>query len=252
VYSTVPFNEFSNFHVIDKPTIIKNIEGGAMLSPFLFHDEYDNLDQYNHLPYWAGHFEFKDFKITGYNIKMEHGPDSTRFNGPKHILSGHFHMRQQQRNVIFVGNCFPMDFGDAGDNDRGMAIYDHIKHKPSFINWKECPKYIKVKLSDLLDDDAMTFDKDARVHCTVDIPLSHSESTDLKKKFAEDFGLREFTTEESYGLDEALTDTAVADDSSDDKHSLDEMVVNMLGGIEVDGIDNTILQKIYMEIKVDD
>ncbi|TFH08863.1 MAG: hypothetical protein E4H14_05625 [Candidatus Thorarchaeota archaeon] len=249
LYSVVPFKEFDNFQVIDEPVVIKNIADGALFSPYMFHDEYPKLVEFLRIPYWAGHFEFKGFQVTGYNIIMPTGPDPQDFAGPKHIVSGHFHRRQADLNVIYMGNVFPMDYGDAGDNERGMMIFDHEKDDMVFHNWDDCPKYIKTRLTDLLDRTETMF-PGARVKCLVDVPISFEESTYLRQTFVEDYDLREFTLEESKDIATALSDTRASIDPENMKlDSVDELVTQMLNDIQSDHIDNHLLVEIYQRIR---
>ena len=95
IHSIVPFQEFDNFKVINEPTVVKEIEGGALFCPYLFHDEYPGIKKHLSLPFWAGHFEFRGFKITNYGITTPTGPIPNEFAGPDHIVSGHFHKRQE-------------------------------------------------------------------------------------------------------------------------------------------------------------
>lgn len=251
IHSIVPFQEFSNFTVIDEPKVFTNIGNGALLSPYLFHEEYANLANMLTLPFWAGHFEFKGFRVTGYNVLMPTGPDHTDFAGPKAILSGHFHQRQIKDNIVYTGNCFPMDFGDAGDFERGMTKYSHVDESIEFIDWPACPKYIKVSLSDILDDTAKMY-QDARVKCLVDVPVSFEESTFLKASIAEKYNLREFTMEESSQLEVALRDTQTTADTStlqlDKLDTVDDLVIQMLNDIKSDEIDNSILVAQYQRL----
>jgi len=251
VHSIVPFNEFSNFVVIDEPIVVTNPNGNALFCPYLFHEEYTELAKYMDLPVWMGHFEFKGFEVTGYGMKMPTGPDPEDFKGPEFILSGHFHKRQARpnSNVVYIGNAFPADFGDAGDNDRGMAIYDFVNKDLNFIDWEDCPKYTKTKLSVLLDG-SIKLEPNSRVKCIVDIPVTFEESTFLRQKFTEDFNLREFSLEESLDIKEALSDTEVDVDWDDTKlASVDELVQEMLKGIESDHISNQTLITIYSALK---
>lgn len=256
VHSIVTFQEYSNFTIIDQPLIVEDIEGGALFSPYLFHDEYPDLTKYLNIPFWAGHFEFQGFVITGYNVKMPTGPKGSDFAGPKRILSGHFHKRQDQDNIHYIGNTFPMDFGDAGDFNRGLAVYDHTTDDLSYINWPDCPKYIKVKLSALLDGE-VTLYPNARVKCLVDIDISFEESKLIRQTFTDDYKLREFTLEESQELNDVLTDTQVSDDvqqvAVDDDGklaSVDDLVIQMLQDINSDKIDNTLLIEQYKRLQV--
>lgn len=251
VHSVLPFSEFSNFVLVEHPLVVEEIHGGALFVPYLFHEEYADLANHLKIPFWAGHFEFKGFEVTGYGMKMPTGPEPSDFKGPKHIVSGHFHKRQADGNIVYMGNCFPMDFGDAGDFNRGMMTYDHVKDKMEFIDWEQCPKYIKTTLSKLLDGSVELY-PDARVKCIVDIPVTFEESTVIRKKYTEDYKLREFVLEESAQLQEALTDTESTIDWDNEKlSSVNELVVQMLNNIESDHINNQTLVSIYQDLMVD-
>lgn len=246
IYSVLPFKEFQNFIIIDKPTVYDNIGDGVLFCPFLFHEEYEHLIKYKDIPFWAGHFEFKGFVVTGYNITMKHGPEHTNFKNQKHIISGHFHKRQSKNNVTYIGNTFPTNFSDAGDTERGMMVFDHKENKMKFIDWKECPKYIKGKLSDIINEDVILYEE-SRVKCIVDVPITYEESIELKKTFTEKYNLREFNLEESIEIEEALTENEEEIENVDLK-DVDEMVVEMLYNIESEHIDNKLLAKIYKEL----
>jgi len=246
IYSVVPFHEFENFTIIDTPTVFDNIGDGVLMCPFLFHEEYADLVQYNKIPFWVGHFEFKGFVVTGYNITMKTGPDHTDFTGPEDIISGHFHKRQCSGNVTYMGNTFPTNFSDAGDRERGMMVFDHDKKEKTFFDWEDCPKYIKGLLSDIVSENIKLY-PNARVRCIADIPITYEESLELKKTFIEAYDLREFSIEESSEIQDALTGTETAVDDKD-LGTVDEMVVEMLSEIESDHIDNELLSTIYQKL----
>jgi DNA repair exonuclease SbcCD nuclease subunit len=113
VFSTAFFQEFSNFTIINEPTIIPEILHSPLICPFLFPDEYPDLAKHLNTPVWFGHFEFKGFVVTGQSVIMKSGPDHTLFKGPDYIFSGHFHKRQKGGNVVYIGNTFPTNFSDA-------------------------------------------------------------------------------------------------------------------------------------------
>ena len=193
IFSTNVFREFENIHIVSEPTVV---EKTFLIAPFLFKQEYADLAKYTHLPYWMGHFEFRNFVITGGDRKMEHGPDHTQFSAPKFIFSGHFHKRQANDNVVYIGNTFPMDYGDQGDDERGMCILDTSNDKVEFIDWDECPKYRKVRLSNVLNGD-ITFPNKCRVKCVVDIEIAYTDAQALKDEMVKGGGLREFILEEN-------------------------------------------------------
>ena len=249
VHSCIHFGEFDNFIMVEEPTVFKHIGNGVMMCPYIFHDEYPMLSKYNDIPFWSGHFEFKGFIVTGQGREMPTGPDHTNFDGPNHIVSGHFHKRQTGDNVIYMGNTFPMDFGDAGDDARGMMTMDFDKDEMLFIDWEECPKYRKCKLSEILDD-TVKLSSGMRVKCVADVQVSFEESGAIKETMMEQYDLREFTLEESMELREALAETESGIDwSTQQLAGVDELVSQMLNGIESEHIDNDMLVEIYSGLK---
>lgn len=249
LFSVIPFQEFSNFIVVNEPIVVPNMGNGTLISPFLFHNEYPKLAEFLQLQSWWGHFEFKGFVVTGYNVTMPTGPEAADFAGPQ-IFSGHFHKRQSSGNIHYIGNTFPMDFSDAGQNDRGMMVFDHMTGKRVYTDWADCPKYAKVKLTDILDDTTIIH-TNARIKCVIDVPISYEESTLLRSKFLEDFDLREFSMEESQDINDALKDTEIDIDVNDIKlDSVDDLVVQMINSIDTPHIENGMLTQIYQQLKV--
>lgn len=253
LYSSINFHEFSNFKIINEPTLISDIGDRVLMCPYLFPDEYANLAQYLKLKTWWGHFEFKGFQVTGSGMLMPTGPEADDFKGPLHIFSGHFHKRQLSKNIVYVGNTFPTNYSDAGDNDRGMMVYDHTKDVIKFINWEDCPKFTKITLTTLLDNTVKIY-PNSRVKCIVDCPISFEESSLLRQQFITEYNLREFTMEESGEKDDVLSDTEtdVEPEFNDDGTitSIDDLVVKMLSEIKTDMIDNQILIRQYQKLKL--
>lgn len=249
LYSTITFHEFSNFHMITEPTIISEIETSPLLCPYLFHHEYDQLVKYDSVPTWWGHFEFKGFVITGHNVVMANGPDHTLFTGPTYIFSGHFHKRQQDKNVVYIGNAFPTNFSDADDHQRGLLVYNHTTQSIVFKDWGDCPKYTKVKLSEVLDN-KVTIYPNSRVKCVVDLPINFEESSILKQTLTEQYKLRECSMDESLEVSNAITNTDISNIEILDNSlcTVDELVLQMLNEIDTDHIDNTLLVAQYLRL----
>lgn len=243
LYSTINFHEFSNFTVVNEPTVVDELGNGSLICPFLFHEEYDTLSKYAGLSTWWGHFEFKGFYVTGTSIKMPTGPDHTKFSGPTRIFSGHFHKRQIDSNIVYIGNAFPTNFSDVNDTTRGMAVYNHDSDTLDFIDWMDCPQYVSVKLSEVLNN-SREIPRNARVKCEADVPLTFEDSTTIKKELAEQLNLREITIEETDEIEQLLTtEAAVVVDHQNT--SVDDLVVQMLMGIVSDKISSTVLIEQY-------
>lgn len=249
IHSAVHFQEFDNFIVIDQPKVIDEVEGKMLMVPYMFEEEYPQLTNYINVPFWAGHFEFKGFELNVYGQKMLTGADHTNFKGPKYIVSGHFHKRQWNDNVVYMGNAFPMDFSDAADKNRGLMIYDHVKQEMDFEDWADCPVYIKTTLSSLLDK-SVTLVPEARVKVSIDIPISFEESNYLRKTFSEGYNLREFVMEDAIEIQQAITDTDSSVIADNELSSIDELVHLMLKEIESDHIDSQKLIDIYTKLEI--
>lgn len=250
LYSTVQFHEFSNFVLITEPVIINEIETSPLMCPYLFANEYEDLIKYNNVTTWWGHFEFKGFIITGYNTIMMSGPDHSIFDGPKYIFSGHYHKRQKGGNVVYIGNTFPTNFGDVDDNDRGMVIYNHITQQITFLNWENCPKYVKKTLSSLLDDPIVLL-PNTRVKCVIDIPITFEESMVIKQQLIDQYSLREFITEETFEVNKALSTTEGIEIEMEENiiGGVDDLVIQMLNSIDTIHIDNELLINLYRRLK---
>jgi DNA repair exonuclease SbcCD nuclease subunit len=231
LYSTYHFKELKNVTLINEPLFIKDIG----FFPFLFKEEYPDAAasvMKHKCKYVFGHFEFKDFVVTGANKKMEHGPEHSIFSSPKVIFSGHFHKRQIKDNVIYIGNTFPTNYGDINDDERGMCILDTNTDDISFIDWKDCPKFRRVKLSKVIEGN-IDFPPQARVECIIDTEISYSDIQLLKEEMIKSLNLREFSLEpDSSENKDMLEGEEIELDKFED---VNQLIVKMLK----DGITNT-------------
>jgi DNA repair exonuclease SbcCD nuclease subunit len=222
IFSTRVFEDLPNVQLINEPEIFEDL----LLCPFMFKGEYPELAKFGKVKYWLGHFEFRNFLVTGSDRIMEHGPEHTLFKDPKYIFSGHFHKRQVRDNVIYIGNTFPMDYGDAGDDERGCCFLNTADDNVWFVNWDEAPSFRKIKLSKVLEGNS-DFPPKCRVRCTIDTEILYSEAQALREEMVSNLGLREFSLEENlFERQEAIA----GDDSieSFELSSLNDAVVKLL------------------------
>jgi len=224
VHSAEMFKELKHITVIDHPTQV----GELLLLPFLFKQEYPLVvNQVNASKFVFGHFEFRNFYITGSNTKAEHGYHHKLFDGPTHIFSGHFHKRQANDNVIYIGNPFGTSYADAGDYERGCCFLDTTTSVVDFLDY-DGPTYLKTQLSALLSNE-VDIRQGARIRCLLDIDVSYSEAQTLKKECMETFKLRELILEENtVEQQQALTESAIAELDELDLASLDETVKRLI------------------------
>jgi hypothetical protein len=221
----------------------------------LFDHEYPDLLKHNELLAWFGHFEFKNFIITGNSVVMEHGPDHKMFSGPKRIFSGHFHKRQGQDNVQYIGNVFPADFGDAGDINRGMCTYDVKEDKMEFRDWDGCPSYYKTHLTDVIEGKWTPLPK-MKVKCVVDVEISYQDAQELREGMIKEYKLRDFVLEEDREAKQGVLEgeNVTVTENMLDFTGIDDLVTQQLEVLKLDPnikVDPDFLISIYKDLPIE-
>lgn len=249
IFSTDTFNDLENFVLINEPI---ELSKDWYAAPYLFREEYvAQVAEINAHRYVMGHFEFRNFVVTGADRRMEHGPDPADFKGPDYIFSGHFHKRQANGNVIYIGNTFPTNFGDAGDAERGCAVFDVEKNEVYFHDWEDAPLFFKTKLSKVLNDDgAAYFPPKSRVRCTLDMDVGYSDVQALREEMLNSLKLREFSVEEDILARKELLSEGLELEGDIDLTSLDNTVRKLIneGVAPSPTIDPGTLIKLYEEL----
>jgi DNA repair exonuclease SbcCD nuclease subunit len=210
------------------------------LVPWLVGDEWRTMKDIKSR-YVFGHFELPKFFMNAMVQMPDHGElRAEDFNGPDYIFSGHFHKRQENNKVIYIGNAFPHNYSDAWDDDRGMMTLEW-GGEPEFINWPNCPKYRTIKLSDLIDrkDDVMKSKMHFRVN--LDIDISFEEANFIKETFIAEHDIREISlVQDKTNLD------GVVDENTDARfESVDQIVTEQLVNIDSGNFDVATLLEIY-------
>ena len=247
IFSTDIFADLENFLLVSEPM---QLSKDWYVAPYLFRAEYPNLvADINSHRYVLGHFEFRNFVVTGADRVMDHGPDADAFNGPKYIFSGHFHKRQANKNIIYIGNTFPTNFGDAGDPHRGCAIFDVEKDDVYFHDWEAAPLFFKTRLSRVISGDA-DFPPKSRVRCVLDMDIGYSEVQQLRDEMIKGLGLREFSVEEDLAARKEMIAEGLELESDLDLSSLDNTVRQLIteGVNPSPTIDPMVLIKLYEEL----
>jgi len=243
-FNTVIFEPFGNLILVDDNISVKIGNKSILFCPYLFEEEYaEQIVVINSHDVVFGHFEFKGFVLTGETKVLEHGPDQEDFRGPDRIFTGHFHKRQEKKNVHYIGNTFPMDYSDANQTERGMAIYDFENDNLKYIDWEEAPTYIRCSLSDLLENPKDYLRPKATVTCLVDEKdLGFEDILHIKEVLINKYSLRELKMEEpvdDYKISEDI------DEEDLESESTDEIVLALLGKIKAEEIESEELKKIY-------
>ena len=185
VHSLVLSRNIENVVLVDQPLTL----GDTTFLPWLIGDEWKAVEKLKSR-YIFGHFELPGYWMNAMVQMPDHdGLKDSHFKHAEYVFTGHFHKRQNTGKVWYIGNCFPHDFADAQDDERGCLLLEN-GGTPQLVNWADCPKYRTFKLSDLLQDPERLIPPKSYVRVTIDLDISYEESGFLKQTFL-DLGARE-------------------------------------------------------------
>jgi len=214
-------------------------EGDVAIVPWLVGDDYKKLTTIK-AKYMFGHFELPHFKMNALVEMPDHGTvKSAQMANVGHVFSGHFHMRQQRENITYIGNCFPHNFSDAGDDQRGCMILEWDK-EPTFYKWDDQPLYQNINLSDLIDKGEDILKPNMSVRVQLDIDVSYEEANFIKETFNDKFGLREISLQ-------AINQNEFEDDNNESIsfNSVDTIISEQITAIDSDMYKPALLMDIY-------
>ena len=219
---------------------IKQIDDVALV-PWMVGDEWKkvaNLD----CKYMFGHFELPSFLMNAMVRMPDHGElKAENLSKPEYVFTGHFHKRQSQKNVHYIGNAFPHNYADAWDDARGMMVLDRENAaEPVYINWEDCPKYRTVKLSQLIDEKDTLIKSKMYLRVTLDLPISFEEATFIKETFMNEYNCREITLIPQKSIEEISSELDI-----EQFESVDQIVSNEILAIDSENFNKSLLLDIY-------
>jgi DNA repair exonuclease SbcCD nuclease subunit len=217
--------------------------GDVVIAPWLCGDDHKRISKLTG-KYMFGHFELPGYMMNAMVEMPDHGEVKREdFNNFEHVFSGHFHKRQTKKNITYIGNCFPHNYADAGDDERGVMILEWGQ-EPEYHAWPDQPLYRVYNLSNVLDrpDQLLKLNMHARIN--LDIDISYEEASFIKETFMASHQLREIKLipQSSVDLDSMVAQGNIA------FQSVDQIVSNQLTNIDSKQYNNKILLEIYQTL----
>lgn len=227
---------YDNIHMIEDVFIKDDVA----IVPWLVHDEWKKVTKID-TKYMFGHFEIPGFKMNALVEMPDHGDglNNTCFKNQDYVFSGHFHKRQADRNIHYIGNPFGHNYADAWDFDRGAMFMEWGK-EPKYVNWEDGPRYITIKLSKLLEDPDLYLSDKTSAKVETDVDISYEEATFLKETFVDNYNVREFKLVSANDVD-VIEDL----DSDVNFETVDQIVIDQLSNISSDKFNRDILIEMY-------
>jgi hypothetical protein len=228
-------------------TIVDNITSidDVTFVPWLVGDEWKNIPKIKSR-YVFGHLELPLFLMNAMVQMPDQGTiQPTHFQNQEAVFSGHFHKRQNQGKIWYIGNAFPHNYSDAWDDDRGMMIFEWGK-VPEFITWNDAPKFRTLNLSRLIDEKDLLLKSKMYIRVNLDIDINYEEANFLKETFMSEYDIREISMiPEKINLDgdveKALNPTF---------ESIDQIVFEEITNIKSEQFDQKVLLEIYRNLTI--
>jgi DNA repair exonuclease SbcCD nuclease subunit len=233
-------NYLSNIEIINE----WSNRDGVIFAPWLVQDEYKKISESSG-DYIFGHFELPNFLMNAKFVMPDLGLiHDSQFSRISSVYSGHFHKRQHRSNITYIGNAFPLNFGDADDDDRGMMILPY-NEKPQFINWEESPKYRVVHISDLVINPAQYLLNKSYINLILDNDVSYEEAIYLKETLAAEYNIRKMSL---VYMKKTLDNNNLTNNANITFQSVDNIVQSQLSSIESTFYNPNMLLKIYQDL----
>lgn len=245
-------SRYNNIIIVDEPKIIE----GDLYVPYLVAD--DDRDKIKSMAtdceYVFGHFEFPGFLMNG-SYEMPVKKDSLLMDdvvGPRYVFSGHFHARQEKigsGGTIFqyIGNCFPHDFSDVDDTDRGV-MFISPGSRPEYMQWPDAPSYHRIKVS-RLEQGIKNLGKRAVVRAIPDVEITKSDRDDICKHVMDNYNIKSFSID-PVNVGDDKDDSYIQSWNSAD--SLDSFIVSwLLNDKNVsESMDRDMLVRLYNDARI--
>ena len=217
--------------------------GDVVIAPWLVADDHKRIPKLQG-KYMFGHFELPGYLMNAMVEMPDHGEVRREdFNNFEHVFTGHFHKRQTKKNITYIGNAFPHNYADAGDDDRGLTILEWGK-EPEYHSWPNQPRYRVFQLSDVLKHTESMLLPGMHCRINIDIDISYEEASFIKETFIDQYKLREITLIPAKVTD--LTEYEIQGNISFE--SVDQIVTGQLGSIESEQFNKTLLLDIYRNL----
>lgn len=215
-------------------------EGDVVIAPWLVQEDYKKLKKMSG-KYLFGHLELPNFYMNAQVLMPEHDGSITEndFSNTGMVFSGHFHKRQARKNIWYIGNAFPHNYADAGDDQRGMMVLEWGQD-PVFHSWPRQPVYRVHKLSEILEqpEGYLLIDSHVRVH--LDIEISYEEANFLRETWIPEYKLREMTL-----IPMKLEQAETQGHDGLKFESVDQIILDQINSIESKSFDKKMLLEIY-------
>lgn len=214
-------------------------EGDVTFAPWLVGDDHKKLAKKKG-KYCFGHFELPGYLMNAM-VQMPDTGEAKRedLTGFEHVFTGHFHKRQTQGNVTYIGNAFPHNYADDGDDERGLMILEWGE-EPVYHAWPDQPTYRVLGLGSIATNADKILKPKMHLRINIDIDLSYEEANHIRETFIPTYQLRELVLIPNKTVE--VNDVLPGEIKFE---SIDTIVQNQINAITSEHYDRNLLLDIY-------
>ena len=213
--------------------------GDVVIAPWLVGNDYKKLAKLSG-KYLFAHLELPHFYMNAMVTMPDHGEINDDHVGNfEKVFSGHFHKRQARKNIWYIGNAFPHNYADAGDDQRGMMVLEWGQ-EPEFHSWPNQPMFRVYKLSDILENPKGLLLPNSHVRVHLDIHISYEEANFIRETLIPEHKLREMAL-----IPIKLEHIEQQNSDGLKFESVDQIILESINAIESDNFDKKLLLEIY-------
>lgn len=128
---------FANYHnliIVESPIEIEFDHLNLTIVPWILPDTLEStlaFLEHSSSRVLCGHFEIAGFQVMS-GVKHTHGLSIKDFTKFEMVLSGHFHIKQSEANIFYLGSQYQMNFGDV-NTKKGFHVLDTDTMELEFI-----------------------------------------------------------------------------------------------------------------------
>jgi len=237
--SIVWVKKYDNIRFYNDMQVIEDVA----VVPWLVGDEYKRVGKLD-AQYMFGHFELPHFYMNAMVQMPDHGELKREdFVAPERVFTGHFHKRQHNKNINYIGNAFPHNYADAHDDERGIMIMEWGGTE-EYHAWPDAPKFRKYKLGDILTNTNVLLQPNMYCRVEIDVDISYEEANFIKEQFIPQYNLRELSLIPQI----AEVDLSTAVEGELNFESVDSIVTSHLTQLESAQYDSNLMLDIYRNL----
>ena len=242
--------EYSNIHVVSKPSTYKFDDYSVDIIPWICEDNVESIQQFikeSSSRLCLGHFELSGYEMDIGNYCHD-GYDAVNLQKYELVITGHFHHRSIRNNIAYVGTPTEMTWADC-DDPRGFHVFDTETFDLTFIqNPYTIHRKIYYNDSKLFYDDVLVQDFSEYKNKYVKLIV-----TEKKKDIVFDTFVDRLTKAGPHDVNiiEDFTDTSITsgetiDEADDTMTILDKYIENAEVDVDKNKL-KSILREVYTE-----